>query len=144
MQGSLAMIANQESWPKWPMVEWLSVATAVAIGPVFMVGGYQMNLAYGAGGAVYLLVCATVVPVLVVFGGRFRSVVRQLAAVSLALSVFVDNFRLEADPFGHLKELTGIGFLFWLMTSVVSGPVPLAYFVHHLTSRKKGANHATH
>jgi hypothetical protein len=138
------MFANQKSWPKSPVVEWLSLAAAIAIGPVFMIGGYQMNLAYGAGGAVYLLVCATVVLVLVVFGGRFRFVIWQLAAVSLALSVFVDNLRLEADPFGHLKELTGIGFIFWLVTSVVSGPVPVAYFVHHLISRKKRANHATH
>jgi hypothetical protein len=119
------------------IVNWLSVAAAMAIGPAFMVVGYQMNLAYGAGGAVYMMVCAGGVPMVIIFAGRLRYVAWQLAAVSFALSIFIDNLRMDGDPLGHIRQLMGVGVMFWLASSALSGPLPLALFLVGLQRRRR-------
>jgi hypothetical protein len=108
------------------LVQWLSIAAGIAIGPLFLLLGYRTNLMYGAAAYVYLLVCIAAIPPIVALGGRFRFLVWQLAAVSLALSIVVDDLRAEANPLAHLKEFAGVAFGFWLTATVLSSPLPIS------------------
>src|SRR5579863_9275557 len=114
-----------DSW----ISEGLSVAAAVALGPIFLFLGYRANLMFAAGAIAYLALCVAVVPLIVAFGGRFRFLVWQLAALSLALSVVIDDLSVEAVPSAHVKEFTGVAFGFWAIATVLSSPLPIFLLV---------------
>jgi hypothetical protein len=120
-----------DSW----IVEALSIAAAIALGPAFLFLGYWARLMFAAGAIVYLAVCVAVVPLIVAFGGRFRFVVWQLAALSLALSVVIDDLSIEAVPSAHLKEYTGVAVGFWAIATVLSSPLPIFLFVQRWRTR---------
>lgn len=120
--------------------EWLSIPASISIGPLFLLLGYEMNLMFGAGAAIYFAICLSVVPLVVAFGGRFRFLVWQLGALSLALSVVIDDLRVEANPGAHLKEYAGVGLAFWAIASVLSAPLPIFFIFQMVHARKRQQN----
>jgi hypothetical protein len=113
-----------------------SIMTAIAIGPVFLYFGYLAGLVFAAGAIFYFLVSLTIVPVITAFGGRFRFLVWQLAVLSLALSVVIDDLRLEANMRAHLKEYAGVALGFWAISTVLFLPLPI-FLVYQVWQARK-------
>lgn len=131
------MSTNSKNWADSWIVEGLSIAAAIALGPVFLFLGYRAHLMFAAGAIAYFALCVAVVPLIVAFGGRFRFLVWQLAALSLALSVVIDDLSIEAVPSAHLKEFTGVAFGFWAIATVLSSPLPIFLFVQRWRARRQ-------
>jgi hypothetical protein len=119
------------------MLEWMSIPASISIGPLFLLLGYETNLMFGAAAGMYFLICAGPVPLLVAFAGRFRFLVWQLAALSLAISVVIDDLRVEANVGAHLKEYAGIALGFWAIASVLSAPLPIFLIFQMVRARKR-------
>ena len=81
--------------------EWGSIAAAIALGPAFVVLGYQLGLVFRPAAVAGALVCALVVPLLTTAGGRFKLVVWQIAVISMIAAVIGDDVRGNAMPRGR-------------------------------------------
>jgi hypothetical protein len=130
-------MSGPKKWWERPIVEWSSVAAAISMGPLFIIVLNQLGLVYLAGFFFYILVWVLVVPVIVRLGGRFGYLDWQLAAVSLAVTVFVKNLRVETCPTPTVWKLGAVGLGFWLASSVLSSPLPLARFVESRRERRR-------
>jgi len=114
--------------------DWLCVAAAILLGPAFQVVGYAGNLLFGAAAFFYFFVCACVIPLLVWNASRLRFAVWQLAVFSMMLSVVGDNLRLRAM---HGRELVGVAYVFWVLGTLLSSPLPMYHLLRHLPRRRR-------
>jgi hypothetical protein len=104
--------------------EWIALAAAVSLGPLFLLIGYQLGLVFGAAGAAYFLVCILFVPLFVIAAGRRKVLVWQVAILSLTLTNIADSIRLNAI---HKSEIYSEFYVFWALGTLLSLPVPV-YF----------------
>src|SRR5579871_111006 len=114
----------------------LSILATLLLGPISLIAGYRGHVMYGAAAHFYFLVSAVIIPAIVVCGGEYKILTWQAAAISLALSVAIDDLRLEANIGPHLKEYAGIAFGFWAISTVLSAPLPIFWFLRDRRSRK--------
>jgi len=115
--------------------EWIGFAAAIALGPGFLfIGDRIPGLIFGAAAGAYILVCLIVVPLLTIAAGRLKFFVWQAATISLALSVIVDNVRINAM---HGSEILSATYVFWAFGSLLSSPVPIYFILKPLDSRHR-------
>jgi hypothetical protein len=116
------------------LLPWLSVAAAIAIGPIFVCVGYAMRLVYGLAALAYFFCCAAIVPLITAIGGRIWFLSWQLAIVSLVAAVIEDNLRLNAI---HGREIVSVAYGFWAIGAVLSSPLPIFLLLHPLKPRQR-------
>jgi len=114
--------------------EWVSVAAASAIGPVFVIVGYSTGLVFDAGAVALVLLCVLIVPVLTLAAGRLKFLAWQLAIVSIVLAAVGDNLRLNAI---HRSEVPSVAFGFWAGGTLLSSPLPIYFLLKQLRSRQR-------
>jgi hypothetical protein len=117
------------------LCEWLSLAAAIAIGPAFLLIGYQIpGLIYGAAAGAYILLCAIIVPLLTLAAGRLKFLVWQLAIVSTMSAVIGDDLRLNAV---YRSELSSLAYVFWASGTLLSSPLPIYFLLKPLAMRQR-------
>lgn len=115
--------------------EWGSLVAAACIGPAFLLVGYHIpGLIFGAAAGADFLLCALVVPLLVLAAGRMKFVTWQLAIISITLAVIGDNVRLNA---GHRAEIAAVAYVFWASGTLLSSPVPIYFMLRPLTPSRR-------
>lgn len=115
--------------------EWISLIAAVAIGPTFLLIGYHVpGLIFGAAAGAYILLCATVVPLLTLAAGRLKFLAWQIAIISIVLAVIGDNLRLNAI---HRDEIRSAAYVFWAGGTLVSSPLPIYFVLKPLAPRQR-------
>ena len=119
---------------RWPPPQWVSLAGSVVLGPLFFALGYTANLMFGLAAAAFFVVCLTLVPLLTYTAGRFRFVAWQAAVFSLVLSVIGDDLRLHSI---HGREVFSIAYVFWVLGSLLSSPLPIYFVLRPLPRPKK-------
>jgi hypothetical protein len=138
-------MTGSKSWWERPSAEWLSVAGAVAIGPLFLLSINRLDL--GNVLVIYFLFCMVVigVPLLVAIGGRLRFAVWQLAVASLTVSGLAHHLLFGNHPAERARELARAIFISWLVASVLTAPLPIALLLEHFLAgnRRLKGNHGT-
>lgn len=114
--------------------ELLSIAGAIAIGPLALTFGYSQGFMFGVAAVFYFFVCATLVPLLTYAAGRLKFFVWQLAVVSLTLSVIGDNLRLNSI---HGREVISVTYGFWVFGTLLSAPLPVYFILEPLSRRRR-------
>jgi hypothetical protein len=114
--------------------EWVSVAAAGAIGPVFVIVGNSAGLVFRAGAVAFILICVFIVPVLTLAADRLKFLAWQLAIVSIVLAVVGDNIRLNAI---HRSQIPTVAFVFWAGGTLLSSPLPIYLLLKPLSSRRR-------
>jgi hypothetical protein len=115
--------------------EWISLIVAVVIGPAFLLIGYRVpGLIFGAAAGAYILVCATVVPLLTLAAGRLKFLAWQIAIISIVLAVIGDNLRLNAI---HRNEIPSTAYVFWASGTLLSSPLPIYFLLKPLALRQR-------
>jgi len=114
--------------------EWVSVAAAAAIGPVFVIVGYSTGVVFGAGAVALVLLCVFIVPVLTLAADRSKFLAWQLAIVSIVLAVVGDNLRLNTI---HRSQVPSVAFGFWAGGTLLSSPLPIYFLLKPLRSRQR-------
>jgi len=102
--------------------EWIGIAGAVIIGPIFVIMGNGLGLLFAVAAIAYCFVCLVFIPILSLLAGRFIYVAWQLAVFSMALSVIVENVWIRAMRPG---EIPSVLFDFWAIGSIFSSPLPI-------------------
>jgi hypothetical protein len=128
--------AKLQAFARLRIVNRLSIPAALALGPITLFLGYKMNLVFGVAAWYFFLVSLTAIPVVIALAGPFRFLVWQLAALSLAVSIAVDDLRLEAAPLSHLREYAGVGLVIWAIATILSSGLPIIFLVQKLRARK--------
>jgi hypothetical protein len=114
--------------------EWITLVAAIAIGPAFLLIGYQSpGLVFQAAGA-YILVCAIVVPLLTLAAGPLKVPAWQLAIISITLAVIGDNLRMNAI---HRSEIPSTAYVFWASGTLLSSPLPIYFVLRPLALRQR-------
>lgn len=121
-------------WDKQRLRQWLSIAGAVALGPLFTLVGYALHLIFAPAAYFYLACCIFAVPLLMIAAGRYRFLVWQLAVLSLALAVLGDNLRLHAIRY---NQVPGLVFGFWAFGVLFSSPLPVYFLLRPLKGRRR-------
>jgi hypothetical protein len=114
--------------------EWLSLAGALALGPLFIVVGYSLGLVFAPASYYFFACCLLIVPLLTIAAGRYKFLAWQLAVLSLALAVAGDNLRLHAI---HYIEVPGLVYGFWAIGVLLSSPVPVYFLLRALKGRRR-------
>jgi uncharacterized membrane protein len=114
---------------------WGSLLVALALGPTFIVFGYQGHaLVFRAAAGAWILLCAFVVPALAIVAGRFKFLAWQAAIISITLSVIWDNLRLNAL---QQNDILSLVFVSWAGGSLLSAPVPIYFALRALSPRQR-------
>ncbi len=117
-----------------PFRDWTSLGIAVALGPLCIAVGYHVRgLVLGAAAGAWILVCAVVVPALVLAARRFKFLVWQVALISITVSVLGDALRLNAM---HRSEVPAGAFVFWAGGTLFSSPLPVYLALRPLSVRQ--------
>lgn len=115
--------------------EWISLVAALAIGPAFLLIGYQIpGLIFGAAAGANIVLCAFVVPSLTLAAGRFKFLVWQVAVISIVLAVIGDNLRLNAI---HRSQIPSLAYVFWAGGTLLSSPLPIYLLLRPLAPRQR-------
>lgn len=115
--------------------EWIVLVAAVAIGPAFLLIGYQIpGLVFGAAAAADVLLCAIVVPLLTLAAGRLKFLVWQLAIISIVLAVIGDNLRVNAI---NRSQIPSVAYVFWAGGTLLSSPLPIYFLLKPLALRQR-------
>ena len=118
-----------------PLREWISFAAAIALGPTFLLIGYQIHgLVFGAAAGAGIIVCAVVVPLLTIAAGRIKFLAWQVAIVSLTLAVLWDNLRLNAIQRGDIASMV---YVFWAGGTLLSSPLPIYFLLRWVPARRR-------
>lgn len=115
--------------------EWISFVAAIAIGPAFLLIGYQVpSLIFGAAAGASILLCAIVVPLLTFAAGRLKFIAWQLAIISIVLAVIGDNLRENAI---HRSEIPSMAYVLWAGGTLLSSPLPIYFLLKPLALRQR-------
>ena len=112
----------------------VGLVAAVSIGPLLQLLGNLYPALSFAGGALFLLVCAVVVPLIVMLSGRLRFVVWQIAIFSIIISTVTVDLRAQAM---RASEIPSVTYVFWASGTVLSLPLPLFYMLRPLRLKQR-------
>src|SRR5580658_9471866 len=106
--------------------DWVSLCTAIFIGPILLgVGSLVPGLIYGAAAIYYILCCAVVVPFLVALADKLKPWTWQVAIGSLTLTVIGNGI--------PRNQIASVTFVFWAIGTLLSSPVPIYFLLRHST-----------
>lgn len=120
---------------KQRVIELLSLAGAIALGPLVLLCGYSAGFMFGVAAMFYFVVCALVIPLLVLIGGRLKFIIWQTAILDLVCSIIIDDIRVGMR-FGA-RELFSVPYEFWLFGTLLSAPLPVYFVLKPLPRRRR-------
>jgi hypothetical protein len=110
--------------------DWFSLCGAICCGPILLgIGSTIPGLVFGAAAMYYFLICAIIVPLLVVLADRLKAWAWQIAVGSLTLTVIRDGI--------PKSQTASVAFVFWATGTLLSCPVPIYFLLQPLTPRQR-------
>jgi hypothetical protein len=128
----------QENWLElWPIIvhsrRWIGLAGAIALGPILEIG-ISKGLFQGASGGIFVLIWATIVPLLMVAADRLPFIVWQVAVLSITLDVIVSGLQDHSLPHTYILSAA---YSFWAGGTLFSSPLPIYLFLRRFTVRQR-------
>jgi hypothetical protein len=114
--------------------DWGSLVVATALGPAFLLVGYEAGLVFRSAASTVVFVWVVMVAALTIAACRFKFLVWQAAVLSITIAVLADNLRLHAI---HRNEIPSVAYVFWAGGTLLSAPFPIYFLLRPLKARQR-------
>jgi hypothetical protein len=110
--------------------DWVSLFGAIFCGPILLgIGSTIPGLVFGAAAIYYFLICAIIVPLLVILAQRLKAWAWQIAIGSLTFTVVRDGIARN--------QIASVAFVFWAIGTLLSSPVPIYFLLRPQSPRQR-------